>query len=185
MSSKRIDRRAKRTRDSLADALIDLGGKGDVDALDVGELAEKAGIGRSTFYAHYASKADFIATSFADMIGAAEAAAAQSDPERKELLPARHLFAHVHEARDFALSVFRSEAGQAIMEAGETKMRAIVETNLKRLKPDWTLQRRREASFFVVGGFMGLLRWQIESGQEPRETYGAYLSMARGVLAAD
>lgn len=181
----KIDRRARRTRAALNDALLEAGMKGEVDALDVGALAEKAGIGRSTFYAHYASKADFIAASYADMIARSETAAASLDPTRADLLPAQILFAHIAQAREFARSLLASPDGLSVFAAGDAKLRAIVKANLAKRKPDWTQARRREAAVFITGGFSGLLRWQIETEQDPEKTYAAYADLVRRALTAD
>lgn len=183
MSRKTIDKRAARTRGSLADALLELGSQGDVDAMDVGDLAEKAGIGRSTFYAHYASKSEFIASSFADMIGMCEKEAAKIDPERLELIPARHLLHHIHEARAFAISLQRSSEGPAIFAAGEAKLRAIAEVNFARLRPNWTPAQRRDAAIFATGGFMSLLKAQVEGNHDPEQTYATWAEMARRMIA--
>lgn len=181
----KIDRRAGRTRAALNEVLLDAGLKGEIDALDVGALAEKAGIGRSTFYAHYASKADFIAGSYVDMIGRAEAAAAGLDCTRADLLPARILFTHIAEAREFARSLLASLDGLSVFAAGDAKLRAIVEANLAKRKPDWTQARRREAAVFITGGFSALLRWQVETEQDPEKTYAAYADLVRRALTAD
>ncbi len=159
-----IDRRAWRTRQLLAQALIELGGERGIDGIEVGELAEAAGIGRSTFYMHYANKEDFLIASFVNLIAMAEAALAAKYPDRADLAPSGPLFNHVYEASGFAREIARSEVFPRQMAAGEAKVRAIVEANLKRLKPDWTLQRRRESAVYVAAGFIGLLRWWMETG---------------------
>jgi AcrR family transcriptional regulator len=184
-SQPKIDRRSQRTRASLNEALLDAGMKGEVAALDVGALTQKAGVGRSTFYAHYASKGDFIAASFVEMIARAEAKAGEHDPERGDLMPARFLFAHIAEAREFARSLQGSSEGQIVFAAGDAKLCAIAEVNLARLKLDWSGMQRRQAAIFVVGGFNGLLRWQIETNAAPEQSYAAYSDLVRRTLAAD
>jgi AcrR family transcriptional regulator len=144
LAPKGIDARTLRTRHLLAEALMSLGSARGVDDLDVGEIVEEAGVARSTFYAHYAGKDDFLVRSFVNMIAATEAAMRERFPEREELLPSRALFAHVHQARDFALRAAKGEVFPAQMAAGEAKLREIAEANLARLKPAWTRERRRD-----------------------------------------
>jgi AcrR family transcriptional regulator len=52
------DARAKRTRERLSWALVDLVREKDYDAISVQEVAARAQVGRSTFYAHFRDKDD-------------------------------------------------------------------------------------------------------------------------------
>ena len=185
MAPKGIDARTLRTRHLLAEALISLGAARGVDDLDVGEIVEEAGVARSTFYAHYAGKDDFLVRSFVNMIAATEAAMRERFPEREDLLPSLALFHHVHEARDFARRVATSDAFPAQMAAGEAKLREVAETNLARLKPDWERERRRETAVYVAGGFVGLLRWWMQSGlkKTPGEMQAAFERLTKSAMA--
>ena len=51
-----LDRRAQRTRAALRDALISLIGERGWEDLAVQDICERANVGRSTFYLHYAGK---------------------------------------------------------------------------------------------------------------------------------
>lgn len=179
-----IDKRIARTRALLSQALLDLGAEQGVDAIDVGDLIEAAGIGRSTFYAHFNSKQDFLVASFVNMLDGMERLAAAREPERQDLLPSRYIFAHVEEARDFAVKIAHSEERPRMLAAGEAKLRAIAEANLLRLKPDWDLERRREAAVFVAAGFVGMLHWWMLGGvkHSAAKMQDAFARLSRSVL---
>lgn len=176
VAPKGIDARALRTRHLLAEALMSLGAARGVDNLVVGDLVQEAGVARSTFYAHYADKDDFLVRSFVNMIATMEATVRDRFPEREDLLPSRSLLHHVYESRDFALRMAQAEAFPAQLAGAEAKLREIVETNLLRLNPDWPGERRRETAVYVAGGFVGLLRWWMESGlrKTPDEIHTAF-----------
>jgi AcrR family transcriptional regulator len=53
-----LDRRSQRTRDSLHQALIDLLGEQRYDGITIQDIVDRANVGRSTFYLHFASKED-------------------------------------------------------------------------------------------------------------------------------
>ena len=55
-----IDQRVARTRGRLAHALISLGQTRDIDDIRIGDLVRTAGVGRSTFYAHFEDRDDFL-----------------------------------------------------------------------------------------------------------------------------
>jgi AcrR family transcriptional regulator len=179
-----IDARALRTRHLLAEALMSLGAARSVDELDVGEIVQEAGVARSTFYAHFAGKDDFLVRSFVNMIAATEAAVRARYPEREDLLPSLPLFAHVHRAGDFARRVAQSEIFSAQMAAGEAKLREIVEANLARLKPGWPRDRRSETAVYVAAGFIGLLRWWMQTGlkRTPEDMQAAFDRLTRNAM---
>ena len=182
----RMDSRSRRSRALLAEALLSLGARGaDIDALEVGELAREAGVSRSTFYQHFASKDDFLIGSFVQMIEAIEKAHAARFPDRSDVLPSRALFAHVSTAQGLVRSVVRSEIYMHQMAAGEAKLRSIAENNLRRLRPAWGGDQRREAAVYIAGGFIGLLRWWMEAGlkQSPERLQAAFERLTERALA--
>jgi AcrR family transcriptional regulator len=180
-----VDARALRTRWLLAEALISLGAAGSVDDLAVGELAGEAGVSRSTFYQHFASKDDFMVRSFVDMLGAMDAAERLHFPERGAVLPAQPLFHHVAAAGDFARSVARSEVWPRQLAAGETKLRDIADANLRRKMTHWRDDERREAAVFIAAGLIGLLRGWVENGlkQPPERMQAAFERLSAKVLS--
>jgi len=179
-----IDKRARRTRELLADALLMLGAERDLDDLAVGDLANGAGVSRSTFYQHFASKDDFLVRSWVNLLQATEDACAQRFPERTDIIPSKPLFHHVGQAREFVRSLVRSEIYPRQMAAGEEKLRTIAEANLARRMPQWSSERRRETAIYVAGGFVGLLRWWMESGlrRSPEEMQAAFQRLTESAL---
>src|SRR5512146_14537 len=127
-----IDKRARRTRALLAEALLSLGAETKIDDLAVGDLAAGAGVSRSTFYQHFASKDDFLVRWWVSLLEAAEAAYAKHYPDRTDIIASKPLFHHVAQARDFVRSLIRSDIYPRQMAAGEAKLRAIAEINLAR-----------------------------------------------------
>lgn len=56
----KVDRRVRRTRRRLGDALVALIAERGYDALTVEEITERADVGRTTFYSHYQDKDDLL-----------------------------------------------------------------------------------------------------------------------------
>ena len=54
-----MDRRQRKTREAIFNAFIAILSKKDFNSITVGEIIEKADIGRATFYAHFETK-DFL-----------------------------------------------------------------------------------------------------------------------------
>jgi AcrR family transcriptional regulator len=57
---KKPDGRVARTRDRLGDAMIALILEKPFDSITVQDVLDRAGVGRSTFYAHYKDKDDVL-----------------------------------------------------------------------------------------------------------------------------
>jgi hypothetical protein len=118
------------------------------------------------------------------MLAATENAYRQAYPDRTDVLPSKALFQHVHDARDFAIRVAASNIFPHQIAAGEVKLREIAETNLARLKPNWNAHERRESAIYIAGGFIGLLRWWMQSGvkQSPEQMQAAFERITKSVL---
>ncbi|MGE3250321.1 MAG: TetR/AcrR family transcriptional regulator [Hyphomonadaceae bacterium] len=160
-----MDTRAQRTRHALAKALIRLAPEKGFDVLSVEELARGAGVARSTFYAHYAGKDDFLDRSYTAMMRAMDESARASG--RRAILPALELFTHVKDARAYVLSMTESGAFDALMARREEFLAELAAANLERFHPDQEAAERRVASIMVAGAFIALLRWWIARGFEP------------------
>lgn len=61
------DRRVQRTRRQLREALITLILERGWDAVSVRDVCEKADVGRSTFYVHFADKENLLLSGFDDL----------------------------------------------------------------------------------------------------------------------
>ncbi len=162
-SSSDVDKRSRRTRRALADALIELGPKIGLDALEIRTLTDEASVGRSTFYTHYADKDDFLVTSYGNMIAMCDEAARDASDYRG-VLPSREVFAHVERSREFALSLVKSEQFARAQGAREAKLYPIAEANLARYYPAIDPAHRRELAVFLSGAFSGLMRWWMDKG---------------------
>ena len=76
-----MDPRIARTRSSLQQALLELARERPSETITVGDIAERAGVNRSSFYQHYSDKE----TLLADALDAAAEAAAAKLPLLEEL----------------------------------------------------------------------------------------------------
>ncbi len=184
-SNSQIDRRAARTRELLNQALVDLGAERGVDEIDVSDLVVAAGVGRSTFYSHYSSKEDFLIRSFLSMIAACERMEDEKFAERTSLAPAHHLFGHIYTAKDFAAQFAKSAISAPMLAAGEAKLRAIVDDNLKRRMSNWDAPRRRETAVYVAAGLIGLLRWWMANGfaRTPAQMEAAFARLSESAVS--
>ena len=64
MTDATTDRRVRRTRQLLRDALMELTLERGYDRVTVQDILDRADVGRSTFYAHYRDKDDLLVAEF-------------------------------------------------------------------------------------------------------------------------
>lgn len=184
MSGKSIDLRSARTRGQLARALIALGQAGDIDSLGVGDIARTAGVGRSTFYAHFKDRDDFFRRSFAGMIGLCDARARKDGSD--DILPVGHLMNHIAGNLRFATGVARSKAMDTMLAAGEVRLRQIAEDRLESVRPDLTGEARKQMATFLAGGLIGQMRLWLSNGGmgSPDVVIAAHRTLSSAVVSA-
>ena len=159
-SNGRIDRRARSTRDALGRAFLSLGGMREVDRLRVGDLTRAAGIARSTFYGHYRGLDDYLARSFASMMGSL----ARLEPSAA-ILPVRDILAHVTAAGDSATRLAKGRHFAAMMIEGEVALRRVASDRLAERRPDLGEIDRRALATVPAAGFLAMLRDWLDQGR--------------------
>ncbi|MCI0708572.1 MAG: TetR/AcrR family transcriptional regulator [Chloroflexi bacterium] len=87
------DRRSQRTRQAITDALIELMVDQTYNTITVQEIIDRANVGRSTFYSHYADKDALLSSVFEQFGKELELTSTRA----YQLLPIRELFEHVAE----------------------------------------------------------------------------------------
>jgi AcrR family transcriptional regulator len=117
------DRRVGKTRTLLHEAISALIREKAYDAISVGEILDRANVGRSTFYMHFRDKDDLLVSSMHDMLRAVRSGAPPASASRQERLIwfSRPIFEHIHQHR---------RASEARMGA---RGRAIVHDYLRRV----------------------------------------------------
>ncbi|HKN51825.1 MAG TPA: TetR/AcrR family transcriptional regulator [Amycolatopsis sp.] len=172
------DRRIRRTRRTLHDALLTLVLEKGYERITVQDILDRADIGRSTFYAHYRDKDALLLSSFEDLseqIQAELGPAPSADPAR----PAEVLFSHAHRHR----RIYRALCGH---QGG-----AVVHRHLHRLIGDLLRAHLGPpragidvdvAAEFYTSAALGLLLWWVDQGfpHDAAWLTAAYRKLATG-----
>ncbi|MFO0547372.1 MAG: TetR/AcrR family transcriptional regulator [Polyangiaceae bacterium] len=180
--SNSADRRVRRTRVHLRDALLELVLERGWDAVSVSDVCDKADIGRSTFYLHFADKEDLLLSGFDDLHAfIASQVAASHEP----FAFAEPLILH---ARDNE-RLFRAIAGRQSGALAKWRFQDLVTTftraDIDKLGVEAPL--RKHAAQFVAGGFLELMSDWLEGSKGPAKTaelIERFRLMATGVVRA-
>lgn len=147
----RSDRRVRRTKASLRRALIELLTERELAAISVAAIVERADVGRSTFYAHYADKEELLRES----LSALGAHVRQPPPDDASvpavLALARPLLQHVDEVRPMFTALLDRRSPAVVQEAFLDTVRGVLREHVD-----------DEATIhYVAAGFLALARWWV------------------------
>ena len=164
------DRRIRRTRKSLRDALMALILEKEFDAITIQEIADRADVNRATFYLHFKDKQDLLLRSMQEIFD--DLAARMQPPTgenfRMDVPPqgAVSMFEHIAENADF----YRAALGEKGIASFQARVRAsLTEVSAKRLmmlQPDRTQDRipLEITAAHTAGALMGMTIWWLEHG---------------------
>ena len=184
-----IDRRSRRTRQALHQALIRLIVERGYDEITVADIADAADTGRSTFYAHFTDKDDLLRSAGGYLrrvlVMEHEAAAASSGIAEDRILGfSRFMTAHLYEQRQIFHALMRGQGGPIFLEMIRDVLCEIVRKELP-ASPSGEPLEREVAVQFVVGGYITVVTWWLRSGakQDPNAVEAAFRAIASSGLA--
>jgi len=156
-----MDPRKQRTRTSLQDALLVICKKRDLDDVSVSEIAEAAGVNRTTFYQHYPD----IDTLLADALdGIAVKASAQLDIDANAatVIDPRTIIhkylEHVHENASLYRKVLNSSGSPVTVDRLTARVAAIAEAGMRQAQLAEDQIPITVAAASLAGAFVGVLR---------------------------
>jgi AcrR family transcriptional regulator len=165
-SPRRIDRRVRRTRDTLGDALVELMHEKAFAAITVQQVIDRADIGRSTFYTHYRDKNDLFLSDVEDFWEGMATLLSRRRDASKRVVPVRELFAHVAEAREFYATLLASGKIHDVLELGQGHFARAIAQRLAELSPAQAIGSVpcTGMAHALAGAMLSLLSWWIDHG---------------------
>ena len=104
----KMDRRVRRTRNALGDALVALMHEKPFAAIRIQDVLDRAQISRSTFYTHYSDKDDLFLSDAEDFFEIMAFRLSRDGERSNRVAPMREMFAHVAEVRKFYATMVAS-----------------------------------------------------------------------------
>ena len=164
-----MDRRQRKTREAIFCAFTDLLSKKDLNRITVGEIIERADVGRATFYAHFETK-DFLLKElceelFCHIFDSTD----ESSCEHRHIFSCDapdsvflHLFEHLQKNDNQILELLSSQNNELFLSYFKTGLCKLVETQLHTLKVKENLPQ----DFYInhiASTFVETVRWWIEN----------------------
>lgn len=193
MKKRSPDRRIARTRKLLSEALISLLFEKEYDGITVQEILDKADVGRSTFYLHFADKDELLSSGLVtlrdEVMKAHQAGRTGAEKPPERLIGfSLFLFKHINDHRRIYHALGRH--GGEIVRSGIQQMvtdiiRGQAATAFKR-KPSSDIPAE-VLVYFLASSFLSLMEWWIEQKNPPSpETInGIYRALILPSLSAN
>ncbi|GHF98487.1 TetR family transcriptional regulator [Streptomyces hydrogenans] len=163
------DRRVRRTRAALRQALVELVLDKGFHAVTVEEITERADVGRATFYAHYRDKEDLLVGVVRDLAEDRERllpAVRQAHAEGFTGLPVKYIFEHAEQEKPVYQVILRGEGdGRALREFTDlirTHAEAAFRARVEQLAVTPRIPLDIVARAWT-GELIGLLTWWVEN----------------------
>ncbi len=161
------DRRVRRTRAALRDALLDLMAERGYDAVTVQDIIDRADVGRSTFYNHYTDKDQLLRDGFADLRSIVSPPPGSGT--RRPLGFSLPLLRHVHDQRRLVRALFGHRGGTPVVRRIESMLVGIVREDLAEHTAGQPTRVPLDAlARCVVGAHLALMEWWLTD--KPRLT---------------
>jgi AcrR family transcriptional regulator len=151
----------QRTQRLLHHAALELLHERGWDAITVQDVCERADVGRSTFYVHFADKEELLISGFAELRKQLRAAAV-AEPA-KPLAFTRALLAHTHEYEPVYRALLGRRTAQVAHRAWIAVVTELLDEDLAKIVPAGPL--RSATVRYLAGATWELLSWWSEQSK--------------------
>ena len=158
------DRRVRRTRAALRDALLDLMAEHSYDAVTVQDIIDRADVGRSTFYNHYTDKDALLRDGFADLRAIVSPPGAAATTRHRALRFSLPLLTHVHQQQRLVRALFGNGGATPVVRQIEELLVDVVRGELsdETGPADGRVPIEAQARY-VVAAHLALMQWWLAS----------------------
>ena len=157
MKQRKADHRSQRTYRLVSSAFTELLLEKPYDEILVQDIFDRAGIGRTTFYAHYIDKEDVLGSMTEQMLEMFTHQIIHSTA-RQRVVPSLELFQHVYQAQHQQFqALMRGHAGEHLWEALQTALSILCAEKRSAPIPLPVI------SEYLASAFLTLLKWWLSA----------------------
>jgi AcrR family transcriptional regulator len=166
MPGRKSDPRARRTRERLGGALIQLILEKPIDAITVQEVLDRAKVGRSTFYVHYRDKNDLLFSQLEMFLVLMSTRLSVQREDSRRVAPVEEMFGHIGGQNRMYRALAESGHLQDFFDMAQDAFARGIARRLRELGRGAGLSRTELAArgTFLAGSLLALLRWWIDRG---------------------
>jgi AcrR family transcriptional regulator len=168
LAKRKIDKRVRKTRDALGDALVTLMQEKPFDSITVQDVLDRANVGRSTFYSHFSDKDDLLMSDADEFFEGVAMALSRHGDKSDRVFPVAEFFNHLIEARHFVKALRSSGRMNDNMDLAQSHFARGIEKRLGEI-PKGSLipvHERSARAFAHAGALLALMKWWIDRGMK-------------------
>ncbi len=167
-----MDRRQRKTREAIFNAFISLLSQKDFEHITVGEIIERADIGRATFYSHFETK-DFLLKELCEELFCHIFDAMHENHEHKHIFDCDapdsvflHLFQHLQKNDNNILELLSSKNNELFLRYFKNNLMQLIESQVELFKSP--KNNKLPKSYWInhiTSTFVETIRWWIDNGK--------------------
>jgi AcrR family transcriptional regulator len=162
---KNLDRRVRRTRNALGDALLELMQEKKFEDITVQQVLDRAGVGRSTFYKHYQDKDDLFLSDMEEFFEMFSTLLIRGKEASKRVAPVTEFFAHVNEMRHLYSALAAADKLQDFQDMAQEYFARAIRKRLEQLSsPPIPSAQSAATAQALAGALLSLMSWWLQSG---------------------
>ena len=184
-NSAALDPRVARTTRALGAALIELVQERDFGEITVRDILDRAGVGRTAFYAHYRNKEDVLYSSYERLFVALESLLDRPSARADRLFPVAELLDHLAESRGIVDGLRRSGQLDEMWALCAEHAARIIDRRLASGGHVSPAIPRPLLARMLAGALMEAIGWWLDrpKAATPAEMDAAFHGLARGACA--
>ncbi|MGA2537168.1 MAG: TetR/AcrR family transcriptional regulator [Terracidiphilus sp.] len=163
-SSRPVDRRVRHTRDVLGDALLELMQEKEFDEITVQHVLDRAGVGRSTFYAHYSDKNDLFLSDVEDFFEVMSTLLTRKGAPLDRVAPVCEFATHIGEVRELYSTLVAAGKMRDVLELGQGFFARSIEERLRMADVELAPMLLKARAQALAGAMLALLTWWVDHG---------------------
>jgi AcrR family transcriptional regulator len=163
------DRRVRRTRDRLGDAIMKLVVEKPFEAITVQDVLDRSGVSRTTFYAHFRDTNDLFLSDADEFLESMAMALSRFGCKSDRVAPVEELFTHIAEVRPFYNALIASGKVHEVWELGQGHLARGIEERLAQLTRGREIVRgsRTAVAHALAGSLVAMLNWWVRCSKAP------------------
>src|SRR5512133_1561092 len=161
---KKEDRRSQRSRQLMRKALIDLMLEKHYESISVDEIADRANLGRSTFYVHYHDKDDLMIQSVEESLDTFFLQIRENKERQSGDFTLAPFFYHLQEVYPLYRALLWAGKASDVFDRLQKNLSQWFESRLRAAHPGLSIDPPAElAAYAAVGALIALIQWWLNN----------------------
>ena len=167
------DARIRRTRERLGSALLALILEKPIDDVTVQDVLDRAGVGRSTFYAHFRDTNDLLLSQLEGFLEMMSTALSARQEASDRIVPVTEMFAHIGGQNRIYCALVDAGRLSDFFDLAQGYFSRGIERRLRESSrlPQFPARELPARSCALAGSLLSLLRWWLAHGEKEPPRY--------------